>query len=42
MSMPFKSGNKLGAQKRLERPLDKEAIAFKGYKRTEGKIKSRS
>lgn len=29
--MPFHKGNKLGARKKLDRALDKEAIAFKGY-----------
>ena len=28
--MPFQKGNKLGAKKRLKRPLYKEIIAFRG------------
>lgn len=40
MSMPFEKGNKLGAKKRLKRPLDKEAIAFKGYKGQKEKLKA--
>ena len=38
--MPFKKGHKLGAKKRLTRPLDKEAIAFKGYEGQKEKLKA--
>ncbi|HAG84445.1 MAG TPA: hypothetical protein DCL61_25645 [Cyanobacteria bacterium UBA12227] len=38
--MPFKIGNKLGAKKRLKRPLDKEVIAFKGYEGQKEKLKA--
>jgi hypothetical protein len=40
MSMPFQKGNQLGAKKRLKRPLDKEAIAFKGYAGQKEKLKA--
>ena len=38
--MPFERGNKLGAKKRLKRPLYKEAIAFKRYKGHKEKLKA--
>jgi hypothetical protein len=38
--MPFEKGNKLGAKKRLLRPLDKETIAFKGYEGQKEKLKA--
>jgi hypothetical protein len=38
--MPFQKGHKLGAKKRLKRPLDKEAIAFKGYEGQKEKLKT--
>jgi hypothetical protein len=38
--VPFKKGNKLGAKKRLTRPLDKEVIAFKGYEGQKEKLKA--
>ncbi len=38
--MPFQKGNKLGAKKRLKSTLDKEAIAFKGYKGQKEKLKA--
>ena len=38
--MPFTKGHKLGAKKRLKRPLDKEAIAFKGYEGQKEKLKA--
>jgi hypothetical protein len=38
--MPFKKGHKLGAKKRLIRPLDKDAIAFKGYEGQKEKLKA--
>jgi hypothetical protein len=38
--MPFEKGHKLGARKRLKRPLDKEAIAFKGYEGQKEKLKA--
>ena len=40
MSMPFQKGHKLGAKKRLKRPLSKEAIAFKGYEGQKEKLKA--
>ncbi len=38
--MPFQKNNKLGAKKRLKRPLDKEAIAFKGYEGQKEKLRA--
>jgi hypothetical protein len=38
--MPFQKGHKLGAKKRLERTLDKEVIAFKGYEGQKEKLKA--
>ncbi|HAG83254.1 MAG TPA: hypothetical protein DCL61_19440 [Cyanobacteria bacterium UBA12227] len=38
--MPFQKGHKLGAKKLLKRPLDKEAIAFKGYVGQKEKLKA--
>lgn len=38
--MPFQKGHKLGARKQLKRPLDKEAIAFKGYEGQKEKLKA--
>jgi hypothetical protein len=38
--MPFQKGHKLGAKKHLKRPLDKEAIAFKGYEGQKEKLKA--
>lgn len=38
--MPFQKGHKLGAKKQLERSLDKETIAFKGYEGQKEKLKA--
>ncbi len=38
--MPFAKGHKLGVKKRLKRPLDKEAIAFKGYEGQKESLKA--
>ena len=38
--MPFQKNHKLGAKKILSRPLDKEAIAFKGYEGQKEKLKA--
>ncbi|MGH8001674.1 MAG: hypothetical protein ACREPR_20175 [Brasilonema sp.] len=38
--MPFQKNNKLGAKKRLKRPLDKEVIAFRGYEGHKEKLKT--
>jgi len=38
--LPFEKGHKLGAKKRLKRPLDKDAIAFKGYEGQKEKLKT--
>jgi hypothetical protein len=39
--MPFQKNNhKLGAKKRLNRPLDKETIGFKGYEGQKEKLKA--
>ncbi|BAZ22814.1 hypothetical protein NIES4073_37020 [Kalymmatonema gypsitolerans NIES-4073] len=38
--MPFQKGHKLGAKKKLERLLDKDAIAFKGYLGQKEKLKA--
>lgn len=38
--MPFQKGNKLGAQKKLRYPLDKEVIAFRGYEGQKEKLKA--
>ncbi|MCA1995467.1 MAG: hypothetical protein LDL41_25985 [Coleofasciculus sp. S288] len=38
--MPFQKGNKLGASKRLNRPLDKGVIAFRGYEGQKEKLKT--
>lgn len=38
--MPFQKGNKLGAKKRIKKPLDKEVIAFRGYKGQKEKLKA--
>ncbi|KAB8320842.1 hypothetical protein SD81_004650 [Tolypothrix campylonemoides VB511288] len=38
--MPFQKGHKLGAKKKLERLLDKHAIAFKGYLGQKEKLKA--
>ncbi|WP_414586291.1 hypothetical protein [Scytonema sp. PCC 10023] len=38
--MPFKKGHQLGAKKKLQRPLDKQAIAFKGYEGQKEKLKA--
>jgi hypothetical protein len=38
--MPFQKGNKLGAKKRLKRPLDKEIIAFRGYEGHKQRLKA--
>lgn len=38
--MPFQKGHKLGAKKKLDRLLDKEAIAFKGYAGQKEKLKA--
>lgn len=40
MHMPFQKNNKLGAKKRLKRPLDKEVIAFRGYFGQKEKLKT--
>ncbi|NEQ19948.1 MAG: hypothetical protein F6K28_11630 [Microcoleus sp. SIO2G3] len=38
--MPFQKRHKLGAKKKLERLLDKDAIAFKGYFGQKEKLKA--
>jgi hypothetical protein len=38
--MPFRKGHQLGAKKKLQRPLDKQAIAFKGYEGQKEKLKA--
>ncbi|MGB7893112.1 MAG: hypothetical protein WCF82_14580 [Microcoleus sp.] len=38
--MPFQKNHKLGATKRLNRPLDKETIGFKGYEGQKEKLKA--
>ncbi len=38
--MPFRKGHQLGAKKKLARPLDKQAIAFKGYEGQKEKLKA--
>lgn len=38
--MPFQKNHKLGAKKRLKRPLDKETIGFKGYEGQKEKLKT--
>lgn len=38
--MTFQKGNKLGAKKRLSRPLDKAVIAFRGYEGQKEKLKA--
>lgn len=38
--MPFQKNHKLGAKKILSRPLDKQAIAFKGYEGQKEKLKA--
>lgn len=38
--MPFQKNHKLGAKKRLNRPLDKEIIGFKGYEGQKEKLKA--
>ncbi|TAG92973.1 MAG: hypothetical protein EAZ09_14525 [Oscillatoriales cyanobacterium] len=38
--MPFQKNHKLGARKRLDRPLDKETIGFKGYAGQKEKLKT--
>jgi hypothetical protein len=38
--MTFQKGNQLGAKKRLKQPLDKDAIAFKGYEGQKEKLKA--
>lgn len=38
--MPFQKNHKLGAKKRLNRPLDKETIGFKGYEGQKEKLKA--
>jgi len=38
--MPFQKNHKLGAKKRLKRPLDKEIIGFKGYEGQRERLKA--
>jgi hypothetical protein len=38
--MPFQKNHKLGAKKRLKRPLDQETIGFKGYEGQKEKLKT--
>lgn len=38
--MPFQKGNKLGAKKRLKRPLYQEIIAFRGYEGHKQRLKA--
>jgi hypothetical protein len=38
--MPFQKGNQLGAKRQLNRQLDSEAIAFKGYEGQKEKLKA--
>lgn len=38
--MPFQKNHQLGARKRLNRPLDKETIGFKGYEGQKEKLKA--
>ena len=38
--MPFQKNHKLGAKKRLNRPLDNETIGFKGYEGQKEKLKA--
>ncbi|NMG21117.1 hypothetical protein [Brasilonema bromeliae] len=38
--MPFQKNNKLGANRRLKRPLDKETISLRGYEGQKEKLKA--
>ena len=38
--MPFHKNHKLGAKKRLNRPLDQQTIGFKGYEGQKEKLKA--
>jgi hypothetical protein len=37
--MPFQKGNKLGARKIIDRPLDQDPICFVGYEGTKEKLR---
>jgi hypothetical protein len=38
--MPFQKANKLGAKKRLNRPLDREVIGLRGYEGQKESLKA--